>query len=357
MTAPNVILPNDLQWQKIIRREESDFIYAVKTTGIYCRPQCASKKPRRENAEYFARAEDAARAGYRACKKCRPEIRAETPPQNEWLAAACRALADAEGAPPLGELAAAAGMSARHFHRRFLSLAGITPKQYAMQARREKWRDNLRRAKRVSDAVYDSGFASGARAYENVYADLGMTPAACKNGAARERIQYALAPSALGRVLVAATARGVCAINFGDSDSALREEIKRQFPRAEIVPGDAKFCRLIQKTAKEITAPHAGLNLPLDIRGTVFQQKVWRALQKIPPGKTASYSQIAAQIGKPRAVRAVASACGKNPLAAAIPCHRAIGKNGELRGYRWGIERKRALLSAEMKTAKIPKNQ
>ncbi|MBE8158070.1 MAG: bifunctional DNA-binding transcriptional regulator/O6-methylguanine-DNA methyltransferase Ada [Betaproteobacteria bacterium] len=342
---------NDCRWRAVLQRAPAAFIYAVKTTGVYCLPQCAAKKPLRKNTEFFARTEDAARAGYRPCKKCRPD----SPPGEQRIAAACRRLEETD-APPLAELAADAGISARHFHRIFSRLAGITPKQYAQQARREKWRNNLPRAKRITDAVYDSGFGSGARAYENVYADLGMTPAARKNGGEKTAIQYAAAGCFLGRVLVAATARGVCAINFGDSDSALRAELLAQFPAAAVFRGGKQFRALVQKTAKSIAAPRA-VDLPPDIQGTVFQQKVWRALQQIPFGQTAAYSKIAAQIGAPKAARAVAAACAKNPLAAAIPCHRAVGKDGNLRGYRWGLKRKKALLAREKQSAKRAENQ
>lgn len=346
-------LSEEFCWKAVLsRRVCAGLFYGVKTTGVYCLPQCASKKPLRQNAEFFFRAEDAVRAGYRPCKKCRPD----SPPRREWFAAACRRLAETEP-PTLAELAAGAGMSARHFHRMFCRAAGLTPKQYGRQARSEKWRKNLRGAKRICDAVYDSGFGSGARAYENAYAELGMTPSARKNGGAHISVRYAVAGCPLGRMLVAATARGVCAVYFADTDKELRAELSGEFPAAEISRGGEEFRALIRKTAKLISAPHAAADLPLDIRGTVFQQRVWRALQQIPPGQTESYSAIAAKIGMPKAARAVASACAKNSIAAAIPCHRAVGKNGELRGYRWGIQRKQKLLESEKRRAKRAKNQ
>ena len=330
---------NDSKWRAIAEKRPAGFIYAVKTTGIICNCGCVSKTPRRENVEIFARAEDAARAGYRACKKCRPDS-PPSPPQN--IVAACRRLEDAESVPALSDLAKESGMSARNFHRQFTRYLGLTPKQYAEAAR-----GNLRTAESVTAAVYDSGFESGARVYENPVAQLGMTPAAYKSGGGDEFVRAAIGESLLGKVLIAATGRGVCAVEFGDSESELCARLKQQFPRAEIDSDDNQFRELVRKTIRLINEPRGAHNLPLDIRATAFQRRVWRALQNIPAGETKTYSQIAQDIGAPKSARAVGAACGQ--IAVIIPCHRAIGKDGKIRGYRWGINRKRKLLEREKK--------
>ena len=347
----NMTMANaDSLWRAVVQRQSGNFFYAVKTTGIYCRPGCASKTPRRENVEFFAGGEEAVRAGYRACKKCRPDQTDATSHLPPELLAACRRLQSEEAS--LQTLAAEAGMSVRHFHRLFSRHIGVTPKQYAQQARRQKWRDNLRRDGRITDAVYDSGFNSNSRAYENTAADLGMTPAQYKHGAPGERIQYAIAPCRYGLLLAAATGRGICALFLGDNARQLRAEIHRQFFRADVVGGDAAFCAHIRKVAAAASGAQMKFDLPLDIRGTAFQQRVWRALQEIAPGATETYSSLARKIGKPAAVRAVASACAQNPIALAVPCHRVIGKDGSMRGYRWGLERKKKLLKEERAGAK-----
>ena len=334
---------NEKRWEAVKRRQAADFIYAVKSTGIYCRPGCSSKLPLRGNVVFFTNVEDAAKAGFRACKKCRPDsLEPET-----WFITACRTLETEEPAPSLNELAEAANMGARHFHRMFSRRAGITPKQYALEVRRQKWRASLKNGGRIIDAVFDSGFNSGARAYEKVGEDLGMTPGAYKRGAPGERIQCTVADCSLGKILVAATKRGICAIHLGDCEKTLKMTAQKQFPHAVWTDGDKTFTTWVRKAAALMRAPHTMSDLPLDIRGTVFQQKVWRILQKIPPGKPASYSDIAKSVGSPKAVRAVASACARNPVAVIVPCHRVVGKNGALCGYRWGIKRKRELLMKE----------
>lgn len=340
---------NDSRWRTIVARRPAAFVYAVRSTGVYCRCGCASRTPRRENVEIFARAEDAARAGYRPCKKCRPE---SSPPLPRNIVAACRRLEDSESVPALSALADSAGMSARHFHRQFTRHLGLTPKQYAESARGKRWRGKLRTSETVTDAVYDSGFQSGARVYENPAAQFGMTPSAYKSGGDDEFVRAAVGECFLGKILVAATRRGVCAVEFGDSESALRVRIKRQFPRAIIDSDDRQFRALVRKTILLIEEPRAAHDLPLDIRCTAFQRRVWRALQQIPPGETRTYSQIAKDIGAPKAARAVGAACGQNKIAVVVPCHRAVGKDGEMRGYRWGIPRKQKLLNKESAKAK-----
>ena len=339
---------NEKRWETVKQRQAADFIYAVKSTGIYCRPGCSSKLPLRGNVVFFTNGEDALRAGFRACKRCRPD-KSES---DSWFISACRTLETEEPAPSLNELAAAANMGARHFHRMFSQRAGITPKQYALQVRRQKWRACLKNGGRIIDAVFDSGFNSGARAYEKVGEDLGMTPGAYRRGAPGEQIQCAVTNCALGKMLVAATKRGVCAIHLGDCEKTLRAMVQKQFPRAVWTEGDKTFLTWVRKAAALTRAPHMESDLPLDIRGTVFQQKVWRALQTLPPGKPSSYSDLAKSVGSPTAVRAVASACARNPVAVIVPCHRVVGKNGALCGYRWGVNRKRELLTKEKAAVK-----
>ncbi len=332
------------QWQIVQQRQATKaFYYAVKTTGIYCRPGCASRLPNRNNVEFFNTAQDAIRAGYRACKKCGND----NSTSKAWIIHACQTLRESAEVPSLQELAMAANISARHFHRTFKLHTGVTPKQYAQAVRRSRWQKQLTAKGKITDAIYDSGFNSGARAYENTAADLGMTPSIYKKGGEGERIQYAVSRCELGQFLVAATARGICKIDFGESAATLRTNLTKQFYSASLVAGDEKFCQTIQKIARHFNSPQSNFKLPLDIRGTAFQQQVWHVLQKIPTGETLTYSQLATKIGNPTAVRAVATACAKNPVAVLVPCHRIVGKDKNLRGYRWGLERKQALLARE----------
>jgi len=320
------------------------FLYAVKTTGIYCRPPCPARTPLPKNIEFFPNAAAAQAAGYRPCKRCQPDGPPKQHEQAARIAAACRRIAASETALPLATLAAEAGCSPFHFHRLFKSVTGLTPKTYAAALRAEKSRKTLATARTVTEAIYDSGHDSSARFYATT--QLGMTPATYRKGAPGEQMRVATAPCALGHVLVAATATGICAITLGDDPATLASNLTRQFPHAHIEPGDPTH--LTQVVAMiEGTAPTA--NLPLDIRGTAFQQRVWSALRAIPPGQTATYTQIAAKIGAPKSARAVAAACAANRLAVAIPCHRVLRADGDLAGYRWGLSRKRALLTRESK--------
>ena len=338
------------RWQAVKRRDPAfngKFLFAVRTTGIYCRPSCASRPAKRENVLFFSTVAEAEKAGYRACKRCRPDQLGAPDPQMQAVKRACERIETAEEAPKLAELAASAGLSPYHFHRVFKALTGVTPKAYAAETRARRAADKLRTAETVTEAIYDAGFNSSSRFYENTAARLGMTPGAVRRGGAGAVIRFAVGEASLGAVLVAATDKGVCAITLGDDPEALVRDLQDRFPRAEFKGGDAEFERTIAEVVGLVEAPAQRLDLPLDIRGTAFQQKVWAALQTIPPGKTATYKEIARAIGQPTAVRAVAQACGANPLAVAIPCHRVVRSDGDLSGYRWGVERKRELIARE----------
>jgi AraC family transcriptional regulator, regulatory protein of adaptative response / methylated-DNA-[protein]-cysteine methyltransferase len=338
------------RWQAVKRRDlafDGTFLFAVRTTGIYCRPSCASRAAKRENVSFFSTAAQAEKAGYRACKRCRPDQLGAPDPQMQAVKRACERIETAEEAPKLAELAASAGLSPYHFHRVFKALTGVTPKAYAAETRARRAADKLRTAETVTEAIYDAGFNSSSRFYENTAARLGMTPGAVRRGGAGAVIRFAVGEASLGAVLVAATDKGVCAITLGDDPEALVRDLQDRFPRAEFKGGDAEFERTIAEVVGLVEAPAQRLDLPLDIRGTAFQQKVWAALQTIPAGKTATYKEIARAIGQPTAVRAVAQACGANPLAVAIPCHRVVRSDGDLSGYRWGVERKRERIARE----------
>jgi AraC family transcriptional regulator, regulatory protein of adaptative response / methylated-DNA-[protein]-cysteine methyltransferase len=347
LTAP---ARDEERWQAVKRRDpafDGKFLFAVRTTGIYCRPSCASRPAKRENVSFFETGAAAEKAGYRACKRCRPDKLGAPDPQLEAVKRACERIERAEEAPKLAELAASAGLSPYHFHRVFKAITGVTPKAYAAQTRAGRAADGLRTAETVTDAIYDAGFNSSSRFYESTDARLGMTPGAVRRGGAGARIRFAVGQASLGEVLVAATDKGVCAILLGDDPEALVRDLQDRFPRAELEGGDADFERMVAQVVGLIEAPGQRLDLPLDIRGTAFQQKVWAALSAIPPGKTATYAEVARAIGQPKAVRAVAQACGANPLAIAIPCHRVVRSEGDLSGYRWGVERKRKLIDRE----------
>lgn len=340
----------DPRWARVVARDrsaDSEFVYSVATTGVYCRPFCAARRANPENVRFHRSAAEAEAAGFRPCRRCKPH----EPPLAERYAAivteACRTIERAEPAPPLAELAKAAGLSSFHFHRVFKAVTGVTPKAYALAQRTSRVREALSRSRTVTDAIYDAGFHSNGRFYERADAMLGMTPGDYRAGGADAEILVAVGPCSLGSVLVARSPRGVCAILIGDDPDALLGDLERRFPHARLIGGDAGFEDLIAKVVGFIEAPALGLDLPLDVRGTAFQQRVWQALREIPAGATASYTEVAERIGAPKAVRPVAAACAANALAVAIPCHRVVRTGGALSGYRWGVERKRALLDRE----------
>lgn len=338
------------QWAAVTRRDpqaDGHFFYSVSTTGVYCRPSCPSRQARREHVRFHATSADAERAGFRACKRCRPNQPALAAQRASAVARACRVIERADAIPPLDALAAAAGMSRFHFHRVFKSVTGVTPKAYAAAHRARRVRHELTHQATVTDAIYGAGFNSNGRFYAAAPGVLGMTPTTFRAGGAGESIHFAVGECSLGSVLVAATGTGVCAILLGDEPDDLVRNLQDRFPKARLVGGDAGFERLVARVVGLVEAPGAAIELPLDVRGTAFQQRVWQALRKIPAGSTASYAEIARRIGMPKAVRAVAQACGANPVAIAIPCHRVVRHDGGLSGYRWGVERKRALLERE----------
>lgn len=341
----------DPRWAAIVARDpEADgrFFYSVKTTGVYCRPSCAARAPRPENVAFHATARDAERAGFRPCKRCKPNGPSASERRAELVATMCRMLDEAgERVPSLEELAGEVGLSSFHAHRLFKTTTGLTPRAYVAARRAERMRRELPRAATVTGAIYDAGYGSSSRFYENATAMLGMKPTELRAGGASQRIRFAVGECSLGSILVAATERGVCAISLGDDPEELVRDLERRFPRAELVGGDAEFESLVATVVGLVERPSSRAELPLDVRGTALQERVWRALTKIRPGETITYTELAARIGQPHAVRAVARACAENPVAVAIPCHRVVRKDGGLAGYRWGIDRKRALLARE----------
>lgn len=336
---------SDPRWQSIVARDAAAaFFYSVKTTGVYCLPSCAARLPRPENVAFHASCDEAERAGFRPCKRCKPR---EAPRNAALVADACRAIETSEVEPSLGDLAANAGLSPFHFQRVFKKAMGVSPKQYAKAHRAARVRSSLAAGTAVTDAVYEAGFQSNSRFYESADAMLGMTPRAFRSGGESETIQFAITTCSLGQVLAASSERGICAILIGSDESALLGDLRKQFPRASIARAGDGFTDRLRAVATLIEEPRNANGLPLDIRGTAFQQRVWTALRQIPAGHTASYTDVANAIGAPSSVRAVARACASNVLAVAIPCHRVVRGDGALSGYRWGVERKRALLERE----------
>ncbi|PGH56541.1 bifunctional DNA-binding transcriptional regulator/O6-methylguanine-DNA methyltransferase Ada [Azospirillum palustre] len=352
--ASKVIDAEAERWEALRRRDpaaDGQFVYAVRSTGVYCRPSCAARPARPENVAFYATNAEAERAGFRPCKRCRPEGPSQGDRRAEAVAAACRLIEEAEEAPQLDQLAAAAGMSPHHFHRIFKQVAGVTPRAYVQAQRAARVADALQQAGSVTEAIYEAGYGSSGRFYETAGARLGMTPTSYRRGGAGETIRFAVGACSLGSILVAATERGVCAILLGDDPELLLRDLQDRFPRAELIGGDPAFEATVAQVVGFVETPGTGLALPLDIGGTAFQQRVWQALRAIPAGSTASYAEVATAIGEPAAVRAVARACGANPLAVAIPCHRVVRSDGALSGYRWGVERKRDLLDRERSEA------
>ena len=349
-TARPRFASEDRRWRAVCARDaaaDGAFLYAVRTTGVYCRPSCGARRPNRENVAFYDSREAARRAGFRPCKRCNPDALAPAAQQAAIVAKACRMIETAESEPSLDALAEAAGMSRFHFHRVFKAATGVTPKAYAAARRAERLRTELRRGETVTAAAYGAGFNSSGRFYAASMPMLGMDPRRFRAGGRDAVIRFALGQCSLGAILVAATERGVCAISLGDDPEALLRELQDRFPKAELIGGDRAFEQLVAKVVGLIERPAQGVGLPLDIRGTAFQQRVWTALARIPAGKTLSYSELARRVGMPNAVRAVASACAANKIAVAIPCHRVLRNDGAISGYRWGVARKRALLDRE----------
>jgi AraC family transcriptional regulator of adaptative response/methylated-DNA-[protein]-cysteine methyltransferase len=341
---------DDPRWLAVLARDrkaDGTFVYGVKTTGVFCRPSCSARRALRENVQFFATVQDAQREGLRACKRCRPDGRSLDEQHASLAIEACRLIETSTDLPNLETLARNAGLSTFHFQRVFKSSTGLTPKEYADAHRTRRVRRSLSTASSVTDAIYDAGFNSNGNFYAHANSMLGMTPSAFRQGGAEVAVEYGVAPCSLGFILVARTERGICAISMGDKPDALIEAVQSKFRQATVVSGGAGFEELLSEVVGLVDTAANGRELPLDIRGTAFQTRVWEALRKIPAGVTKTYTEIAEEIGMPRSVRAVAQACGANPLAVAIPCHRVVRKSGDVSGYRWGIERKRTLLERE----------
>lgn len=349
MSSHLTIQSENQRWQAIVSRAHEatgSFVYAVLTTGIYCRPGCSAKTPRRENVVFFETSSQAEAAGYRPCKRCRP---ASPLPRNERLIVqACQHMENTTGSVALGELAVMAGMSPSHFHRLFKKVVGVTPKQYANALKNHRFLHSLQNGLSITEAIYAAGFGSSSRVYDGETLLLtGMAPGSYRNGGRRHLILYGFGHCFLGWVLAAATRKGVCAVELGSSRRQLLTQLQANLPHADYREGGPRFSLLLGQVIASIETPHDASPLPLDIQGTTFQCQVWNSLRRIPPGETTSYSDIAKQLGTPKASRAVANACGQNKIAVLIPCHRALGKDHTLRGYRWGTERKRLLLDNE----------
>lgn len=348
--ATDAYTTDDDRWQALLDRDAAAdglFFYSVKTTGIFCRPGCPSKRPNRRNVSFHDTIGDAEKSGFRPCKRCRPSECRPIDPSTLLIAAACRTIESAENPPRLKQLAEEAGLSPQHFHRLFQSRTGVTPRAYASAHRSKRLSQSLRESNSVTNAIYASGFNSSGRFYELAAQTLGMTPTEFRAKGAGLKIRFALGECWLGSILIAATDKGICCILLGDDPEALIRDLHDRFGNAELTGADPAFDDWVAVVMEFITRPTAGLTLPLDIQGTAFQQRVWQALRKIPCGSTLTYRALAEQLGMPKSVRAVASACAANPIAVAVPCHRVVRINGELAGYRWGIERKSLLLERE----------
>jgi AraC family transcriptional regulator, regulatory protein of adaptative response / methylated-DNA-[protein]-cysteine methyltransferase len=344
------VVKSDPRWAAVAARDagaDGTFFYSVKTTGVYCRPSCAARPARPENIGFHPTAAAAERAGFRPCKRCKPDQAPLAERQAAQVGELCRLIERSHEVPSLEELASHAGLSVFHTHRIFKAMTGVTPRAYAAAHRARRVQAELGKRDTVTEAIYGAGYGSNGRFYEESNELLGMTPTKYRAGGVDLRIRFAIGECSLGSILVAATERGVCAILLGDDPEELVHDLERRFPRADLIGADAGFEQLVAKVVGLVERPRVAVELPLDVRGTAFQRRVWQALRNIPVGSTASYAEIANAIGAPKAIRAVAQACAANALAVAIPCHRVVRPDGDLSGYRWGVERKRALLDRE----------
>jgi AraC family transcriptional regulator of adaptative response/methylated-DNA-[protein]-cysteine methyltransferase len=338
------------RWRAVVARDhaaDGEFVLAVTSTGIFCRPICPAKRPRRDRVVFYDTPADARRAGYRACLRCKPEDEAFGRRHADTIAKATKLIRESESMPALAQLAKSAGMSTFHFHRLFRRTVGITPRQFRAQIMIGRAKTSLREGESVTSSLYDAGFSSNGRFYETASGRMGMAPKKVAVGGADETIRFVIRRCALGLVLVAATAKGVCEVWLGDNAGSLSKRLRAAYPRAMIASRDPQMSELIKKVVLLVERPTRGIALPLDLRGTAFEMRVWEALRRIPIGKTRTYGEIAAAIGHPGAARAVGSACARNHVAVVVPCHRAVGVDKKLHGYRWGISRKRKLLETE----------
>lgn len=342
-------MENEIYWQAVKSNDarfDGAFFLGVKTTGIYCKPSCRARLPKRENVTFYPSADEAERKGFRACLRCRPKQTADIDPQIAKMLHACE-LIEKDEIFSLEELAFELDLSPYHLQRSFKEIIGVSPKKYSEAKRMEKFKEELRGGSDVVTAMYDAGFASSSRLYEKASENLGMTPTAYKKGGQGMKINYAITECELGRILVGRTIKGLCSVAFADNDASLEANLKKEYPNAEIVKDAAVLKDFVEEILKYLAGKNKRLDLPLDIQATAFQMQVWELLRKIPYGETVSYSQIAEKLGDKKKVRAVAQACASNRVAVVIPCHRVIGTNGKMSGYRWGIERKKKLLEGE----------
>jgi AraC family transcriptional regulator of adaptative response/methylated-DNA-[protein]-cysteine methyltransferase len=341
---------DDERWAALCRRDrgaDGVFYYSVRSTGVYCRPSCPARAALRANVAFHRSCAEAEAAGFRACLRCKPTLPPLAERQAAAVAQACKLIEAAEQAPDLESLARAVGMSAFHFHRIFKSHTGITPKAYAAARRAARVQHGLAQGASVTEAVYEAGYNSSGRFYAASAGMLGMTPTRFRSGGTGESIRFAVGACSLGAILVAATGKGICAILMGDDPNQLVRDLQDRFPNAELRGAEPDFERTVAQVVGLVEAPGLGLDLPLDVRGTAFQQRVWQALREIPAGETVSYAELAGRVGLAAGARAVAGACAANPVAVAIPCHRVVRNDGSISGYRWGVERKRRCSSAK----------
>jgi AraC family transcriptional regulator, regulatory protein of adaptative response / methylated-DNA-[protein]-cysteine methyltransferase len=350
-TSPSVA--DDPRWARIVARDKTadgHLWYSVTTTGVYCRPSCPSRVANPENVQLHDTLDDAKATGFRPCKRCNPDGPSIESDNAALVAKACRIIERSEEVPSLAELADAIGRSPGYFHRIFKSATGLTPKNYAAAHVAKKVRQGLAHGNTVTEAIYDAGFNSSGRFYEKANDMLGMTPSQYRAGGANEEIWFAVGQTSLGAILVASSRKGVASILLGDDPDELVRNLQDRFPRAHLIGADRDYEALVARVVGFVEAPRIGLDLPLDVRCTAFEQRVWRALQDIPVGEVVSYAEIARRVGSPKSARAVAAACAANDLAIAIPCHRVVRNNGAVSGYAWGTERKRELLSRERRS-------
>ena len=338
---------SETQWQQVMARDarqDGRFVFAVRTTGVYCRPSCPSRRPRRDSVEFFADPQQAERAGYRACLRCKPT---EISAQARAVSRARQLLDDAEGVMTLADLSKRVGVSPFHLQRLFKRATGLSPREYQSARRMQHVKRGLRKGDDVTTALYDAGFGSPSRLYEKSTQQLGMTPGSYRRGGAGLTIQFAIVASPLGRMLVAATPRGLCAVRFGENAMELERSLREEFSAAEIHRDESALRPYVQRLLANLRGENTTIDLPLDVRATAFQKKVWDQLRRIPRGETRSYSEVAHAIGDDKAIRAVARACASNPVAIAVPCHRVVRSDGDISGYRWGVDRKKKLLEQE----------